>query len=174
MRENEGVLIYFFYQQQQLRQLLLPQLVSWYVWQMKNFLIRIQSGTSTTSSPLPAQCFSYTTNSDATRNYLYSSVTTCDSSAFSSSGTWVRFVSPAGTYIANWLISTSTCGTSATGWYTGAYPTTSGSTTSGTVCYNWAGSSCNWANSIQITHCDTYYVFLLVPPPVCDLRYCTV
>ncbi len=65
------------------------------------------------------------------------------------------------------------CGTSATGWYTGSYPS-AGSTTSGTVCYYWGGNTCYWSNSIQVTNCNGYYVFYLTSTPTCSLRYCTI
>ncbi|CAF3698578.1 unnamed protein product [Rotaria socialis] len=88
-------------------------------------------------------------------------------------GVWVRFLSPAGTSIPTVTPGISHCGTDASGWYNGAYPSTTGSTTTGTVCYHWSSSTCNWSNSIQITNCGAFYVFLLINPPVCNLRYCT-
>ena len=135
-------------------------------------LTEIFLATTTTSAALPSQCSSYTTDSDSTRNVAYTATVVCDTSTFSSTAVWVRFVSPAGTYIPTSAPSTSTCGTHAPGWYNGPYPSTAGSTTTGTVCYNWSGNTCNWSNQIQITHCNTFYVFYLIAPPVCSLRYC--
>ncbi|CAF3636975.1 unnamed protein product [Rotaria socialis] len=128
----------------------------------------------TTTIILPVQCSSYTTNVDSTRRISYMGTSTCDSTLFGTTGTWVRFMSPAGATMPTSAPSTSTCGTDAPGWFNGAYPSTAGSTTTGTVCYNWAGNTCNWSNSIQITHCSTFYVFKLINTPVCNLRYCTV
>lgn len=122
---------------------------------------------------LPAQCFSYTTNSDSTRNVGYTATIDCDSTIFGS-GTWVRFVSPAGTMIPTSAPNSYACGTHATGWYNGPYPSSAGTTTTGTVCYNWSGNTCNWSNQIQITHCSTFYVFYLITPAGCSFRYCTV
>lgn len=127
---------------------------------------------SSITAALPPQCSSYVLNTDSTRNVGYTGSSTCDSGAFGA-GTWVRFDIPAGTYIITYVPSTSTCGTDATGWYTGVYPSGPGLTTSGSVCYNWSGSSCMWANSISITHCGSYYVFYLINSPNCNLRYCT-
>ncbi len=65
------------------------------------------------------------------------------------------------------------CNTHAPGWYGGSYPGI-GLTVSGTVCYNWNSNTCNWSNLIQVTNCNGYYVYGLISPPVCSLRYCTM
>lgn len=77
-----------------------------------------------------------------------------------------------GTTIPTSTPATHRCGTDAPGWYNGQMPNTS-SVINGTVCYNWAGNTCNWSNTIQVANCITYYVYQLVKPPVCTLRYCT-
>jgi len=66
------------------------------------------------------------------------------------------------------------CDTQATGWYNGVYPSTVGSTNTGTVCYHWTSSTCQWSNSVSVTNCNGYYVFYLTRPSVCNLRVCTV
>ncbi|UJR19152.1 hypothetical protein I4U23_022282 [Adineta vaga] len=129
--------------------------------------------TTTTSSALPAQCFSYSNNSDSTRNVGYSSSSSCDQSVFGSTGKWIRFLSPAGTAIITYNPGYNYCGTNAPGWFKDSYPTLAGNTVNGTVCYYWSGNTCNWSNSISITNCDTFYVFLLIDVPTCSLRYCT-
>lgn len=130
---------------------------------------------ATTTVALPAQCVSYTSNTDATRSVSYGAPSiVCDSVAsFGSSPAWVRFSGAAGTVLANYAISSYNCNTHATGWYTGSYPSV-GSTTSGTVCYNWGGNTCNWSNAISVTNCNGFYVYQLTTPPVCSLRYCTM
>ncbi|CAF4177812.1 unnamed protein product [Rotaria magnacalcarata] len=121
---------------------------------------------------LPAACSSYTTISDSTRRVSYTTFVGCDSSSFSSSGMWVRFTGSGGTTIPTYAPGISVCGTSATGWYASALPS-SGATVSGTLCYDW-GTTCQWSSSIQVANCNTYYVYLLYPSPVCNLRVCTV
>ncbi|CAF3740983.1 unnamed protein product [Rotaria socialis] len=128
--------------------------------------------TTTTTANLPAACSSYTTISDATRSVTYTTFVGCDSSSFSSSGQWVRFTGSGGTTIPTYAPGTSVCGTSATGWYASALPS-SGATVSGTLCYDWS-NTCTWSTSIQVANCNTYYVYLLYPSPVCNLRVCTV
>lgn len=129
---------------------------------------------TTTATPLPSQCSSYTIDSDSTRNTGFSSNSTCDSGVFGTSGVWIRFASPAGTIIPTSIPAYYSCGTDEPGWYSGAYSSTVGSTITGTICYNWASNTCYLSNSIQITHCGAYYVFQLVDPPQCNLRYCAV
>ncbi len=71
------------------------------------------------------------------------------------------------------VVSMNMCGTTATGWYTGSYPSV-GSTTTGFVCYYGSSNLCNWSNSIQVTNCNGYYVYYLSTTPSCSLRYCTM
>ncbi|CAF3969721.1 unnamed protein product, partial [Adineta steineri] len=130
--------------------------------------------TTTTSVALPAQCFSYTSITDATRLATYAgSGSVCDQSTFSTTPVWVRFSGAGGTMLVNYYPSIYRCHTDAPGWYTGSLPAV-GSTVSGTVCYYWSGYTCNWSNSVSVTNCNGYYVYALIRPPVCNLRYCTM
>ncbi|CAF1285697.1 unnamed protein product [Adineta ricciae] len=125
----------------------------------------------TTSAALPSQCSSYTTISDSTRLATSGSPSiVCDSTVFTSTPVWIRFVGAGGTMIVNSAPSTYRCNTHAPGWYTGSLPG-AGGTVSGTVCYNWSGNTCNWSNSIMVTNCISFYVYRLITPPVCNLRY---
>ncbi|CAF4494780.1 unnamed protein product [Rotaria socialis] len=135
-------------------------------------LDKLELKISPSAANLPAACSSYTTISDATRSVTYTTFVGCDSSSFSSSGQWVRFTGSGGTTIPTYAPGTSVCGTSATGWYASALPS-SGATVSGTLCYDWS-NTCTWSTSIQVANCNTYYVYLLYPSPVCNLRVCTV
>ncbi|CAF1277279.1 unnamed protein product, partial [Adineta steineri] len=123
-----------------------------------------------TSIVLPPQCTTATVITDATRNVGYTvAVYGCDTSSVWPTR-WYRFSGGAGTMLANYVVAINHCGTQAPGWYTGTYPSTAGSTTSGTVCYNWAGNSCEWSNSISITNCNGYYVFYLSATPNNELE----
>ncbi|CAF2146670.1 unnamed protein product [Rotaria magnacalcarata] len=131
---------------------------------------------TTTIVALPGQCSNYTSNTDATRNAAYSGVgsSTCDNpTPFGYNPTWVRFSGAAGTQLANTVVNSSLCSTSATGWYSGVMPSSAGTTNNGTVCYNWSGLSCWQSNTISVTNCNGYYVFLLPATPSCSYRYCT-
>ena len=144
------------------------------VRQMNSRIACVLSATTTTTAPLPSQCSSYTSMADSTRNTAYASSSVCDSSVFGTTGIWVRFQSPGGTTIPTSAPSYYSCGTDAPGWYNGPYPSSAGSTTTGTVCYYWSGATCNWSNQISTTNCNGYFVFLLIDPPVCNLRYCNI
>lgn len=121
---------------------------------------------------LPAQCSTYVLNTDVTRNVVYNATISCDSSIFGS-GQWVRFSGAAGTQISTSVVPSYSCGTHATGYYSGVMPA-AGATATGTVCYNWSGVNCNWSNSISVTNCNGYYVYYLINTFSCSLRYCTI
>jgi hypothetical protein len=76
--------------------------------------------------------------------------------------------------VPNSVVAYNLCDTSATGWYSGTYPSTAGSTNTGSICYHWTSSTCQWSNSVSVTNCNGYYVFYLSPPTACNLRLCTV
>jgi hypothetical protein len=136
--------------------------------------ITTTTSTTTTSSVLPTQCSTYVTNTDSTRLGHYSGSTTgCDNpTPFGSSPAWVRFTGAAGTMMASSVVPSNNCGTQATGWYNGSYPSV-GSTITGTVCYNWISLSCWQSNIISVTNCNTFYVYQLPATPGCSYRYCT-
>ena len=128
---------------------------------------------STTSVFFLSQCLSYRTISDSTRLSTSFGGLSCDTSIFSSNISWVRFTSPGGSEIPTWAVSSNQCGTEGSGWFNGSMPSI-GVTINGTVCYQQNTNICNWSNEIQITNCALFYVYALVAPPMCNLRYCTV
>ena len=113
------------------------------------------------------------TISDATRLITSGSGGACDQTIFTSDVKWVRFTSPGGTQLATSPPGHLQCGTHATGWYNGTWPIL-GSIVNGTVCYDHTGDSCSWRNTIQVVNCGLFFIFGLVSPPECYLRYCTV
>jgi hypothetical protein len=123
---------------------------------------------------MPAQCTNATLISDGTRSAGFQGSSYCDVAGPLGTAGWYNFTGPGGMILANCVVASNLCGAQATGWYSGAFPSTAGTTVAGNVCFNWNGNSCNWFISIQVTNCNGYYVFYLVPPPVCNLRYCTV
>ena len=129
---------------------------------------------STSNDTRLSQCSNYMLITDETRRSTHAHYTGCDKDIFQEEITWVRFSGAAGSRLAPGPMEPFHCGTQATGWYKGTYPTVAGTTTRGTVCYSWPGNMCLWSNQISISHCDGYYVFALRAPPACFLRYCTV
>lgn len=130
--------------------------------------------TTVTSSPLPAQCSSYTTIEDDTRSPYYTGATSCDNAVFTTTPTWVRFSGSGGTILASCPIEGTICGADAPGWYSGIYPALAGYTTSGFVCFSFSSDYCSWSLMILVTNCNGFYVYYLKEPPACDLRYCTI
>ena len=129
------------------------------------------------SSSTPPQCSNYTINMDATRNIGYTaSINFCDNVSPFNNGTpiWIRFQEPAGTLIANSIVPPNYCGTVATGWYAGEYPTGIFSTATSIVCFYYSTNTCTSCSSISVTNCQTFYVFLLPQTPSCNYRYCTL
>ena len=64
------------------------------------------------------------------------------------------------------------CNTDASGWLSEPHPSTLEGIVTRKVCYHWSGDCCNWSNTIQVLNCGGFYIYKLVPPPACQLRYC--
>lgn len=129
------------------------------------------------STAAPYQCLNYTNNTDSTRNIGYTqSINYCDnvSPFVNTTSSWIRFLDPAGKVIPNSPVSPNRCGTVATGWYAGQYPTAFYTTATSVVCYYYTTNTCADCSLISITNCKTFYVFLLPEPPSCNYRYCTL
>jgi hypothetical protein len=126
-----------------------------------------------TISTRPSQCINYETINDPTRNIQQTTGSNSDQTLFSSGARWVRFIGEGGTQIPTSSVPIYRCGTSASGWYSGAMPSGSDTTVNGTVCYTWSSNSCAYSNEIQVTNCGSYYVYNLPPPSISGLRYCT-
>lgn len=131
--------------------------------------------------PLPDQCLGGYVTLDASvfpnrfpSNTDQSSVF-CDSSGevTTNKDKWVRFKGSVLNKIPDAAPAMQRCGTHAPGWVRDGHPKVKGDVfTAATVCYHWSGNTCNWSNSIQITNCDTFFLYKLFAPPVCSLRYC--
>lgn len=137
-------------------------------------LATITTTSTTTTGSFPHQCSVYTVYNDATRHVSPAGGSTCDQTIFSTTfSTWVRFIGIGGTEIPRSATNASRCGTSYTGWYMGTMPTTS-MTVVGMVCYASTTSDCFIFNSIVVTNCESFYVYGLIDPPVCNSRYCII
>lgn len=120
-------------------------------------------------SDLPAQCFSYTSiTGDDRHTGLTGGTKGCDSGMTNS---WVRFT---GTYnrLASSMPAINYCNTDAPGYLTTSHPATKGQQVAGTTCFNWSSNACNFTYPIQITNCDTFYIYQL-PATSCSLKYCS-
>ncbi|CAF3320480.1 unnamed protein product [Rotaria socialis] len=128
---------------------------------------------ATTTVYLPNQCSNYTLDTDATRLSTYTIGSSgCDVTTYATP-LWVRFTGGGATQLATTTPQTYRCATSATGWLVSALPSTVGSVVTGLVCFNWSSNICYWSSTISVANCNTFYIFLLVSPSQCSLRYCT-
>jgi len=111
---------------------------------------------------LPSQCTSYSSISTSGAGLM------CDNSI---SAGWYR--PDNGLDLSTTAPDKNTCNTHAPGWVNFAFPTSSGQTTSGQACFHWSSNTCMWkTDNVQITHCGEYFVYYLVAPNVCHLKYC--
>ena len=85
---------------------------------------------------------------------------------------WYRFTGAAGVRMPASCVPKRRCGTHAPGWLNGSHPAVREGIVTRRVCYHWNSKCCNWKNDIQIQNCGAFYVYRLVKPPVCHLRYC--
>ena len=117
-----------------------------------------------------SQCQSYTQLTDATRRTSYATVSAvCDSGIETK---WYRFTGSAGSKMPTSCVAMQRCNTHAPGWLDGAHPNEAEGIVSRKVCYNWNNNCCIWSNMINVTNCGQYYIYELVKPPACQLRYC--
>ena len=124
-------------------------------------------------------CDDYFVLNDPTRNSEYLGADYSDNFGycFTSPGwqgaVWYRMAEPAGTTIPEEPVDMYHCNTNYPGWLHGHHPSTAGETINGKVCFNDNGNTCHYETQIQIKHCTSYYLYHLVDPPMCELRYCS-
>ena len=85
---------------------------------------------------------------------------------------WYRFLSPAGTRIAEEAPGYKYCGTAVTGWMQGSHPTSLGETVTRTVCFQGPSGTCSWSTEIKVRNCGQYFLYRLVNTPNCHAGYC--
>ena len=85
---------------------------------------------------------------------------------------WYRMTGASGNQIPEKCVPKNRCGTHAPGWLNGSHPSVLEGVVARRVCYHWSRSCCKWKNNIKIRNCGDYYVYELVKPPACYLRYC--
>ena len=85
---------------------------------------------------------------------------------------WYRFLSPAGTRIAEEAPGTYYCGTAYSGWMQGSHPTSLGETVTRTVCFQYGSNTCYMSTEIKVRNCGQFFLYRLVDTPTCNLGYC--
>ncbi|CAF1031671.1 unnamed protein product [Adineta steineri] len=136
------------------------------------------NSTQTSSSgTFPSSCSSYTTLNDPTRGVTAPGYALgCDNTAPFLNRTapvWIRFMGTGGTTLPLTPPGLNLCGSTGTGWYAGAMPS-SGAMVNGTVCFNWDTAVCRYSSFISVVNCGSFYIYNLPPAPACMMRYCTI
>ena len=124
------------------------------------------------STFIGSECSSYTLNNETDRSVLFAQVGAiykCDKTLVTA---WYRFNSTAGTKMPTTCVSKNKCNTHATGWLNGVHPTPQEGTVNRRVCFHWSSNCCNWEITIKVRNCGLFYVYRLVNPTSCHLRYC--
>ncbi len=133
----------------------------------------------------PVECEYYEILDSPTRNVASNDgdggTETCDRDGFGWPETpdwlganWYRFVDGAGVQMPEAAPAIYSCGTDAPGWLTEPHPTPEDGVVARTVCFNWAGDTCNWSTEIEVINCGEFYVYNLPVTPTCALTYCGV
>ena len=118
---------------------------------------------------LHSECKNYKVLREKDRNTAYKGVTKCDR-PFAKG--WYKFEGDAGTQMPTKCVQRNQCGTHAPGWLSGANPTVAEGAVQRKVCFHWSSGCCQWSSNIRVRNCGGYYVYELVQPPACSLRYC--
>ena len=85
---------------------------------------------------------------------------------------WYRFVGAAGTKMPTTHVPAFRCGTAWSGWLDGAHPTVEGVEVKRTVCLSNRVTGCRHLINIDVKNCGSYFIYNLIPPPICESRYC--
>lgn len=120
-----------------------------------------------------SECNNYTVDTEADRSVSFPrghSTYKCDRNTLAPG--WYRFNGTAGSKMPTYCVPKRMCNTDATGWLSGGHPTLQEGAVSRSVCFHWGGNCCNWAVTIQVRNCGLFFVYQLVNPGNCQLRYC--
>ena len=122
---------------------------------------------------LHSECYNYSYLTEAERSMGYynrlNGYLKCD--RFLPFG-WYRFDGAAGTEMPTSCVGQYRCGTHAPGWLNGSHPRVTDGIVTAKVCFHWGSDCCLWSANIRVRNCSGFYVYELVPPRGCHLRYC--
>ena len=125
---------------------------------------------------VPQECSNYTLfdNQDRNINYTAGSSTLCDRGITTR---WYRFGGDAGTQLPTTCVprtdtNSLICHAHAVSWLNGAHPSVVDGNVTRTVCFSWAGNCCWHRKDIEVINCSFFYIYKLVSPTTCSVRYC--
>ena len=64
------------------------------------------------------------------------------------------------------------CGADWSGWLDGAHPTVGDGEVSKKVCFSDRFTGCKIEKNIFVKNCGSYFIYNLIPLPLCNLRFC--
>ena len=120
-------------------------------------------------------CYHYSNLSDANRNREYKTPklenSHCDKELPKG---WYRFVGAAGAKMPTTRVPAFRCGTDWSGWLMTAHPSVEDGKVHGEVCFSArsADSNCVKKRSIFVKNCGLYYIYELLAPNACPMRFC--
>ena len=120
-----------------------------------------------------SECNNYSVDTEEDRSVLSpkgQSAHTCDHGTLVPG--WYRFNGTAGSKLPSYCVQKKMCNTDATGWLNGAHPALQEGVVNRSVCFHWSSSCCKWTATIQVRNCGLFFVYKLVDPGYCHLRYC--
>ena len=115
------------------------------------------------------ECSNYQVLSENDRNTAYKGSVKCDNSMATR---WYRFQGGAGSQMPTKCVPINQCGTHAPGWLSAGHPTVNEGAVQRKVCFHWSSNCCRWSSNIRVRNCGGFFVYELVRPPACSLRYC--
>ena len=119
-------------------------------------------------------CYNYQNLSDANRKSSY--VTPINGPSFCDKSLpegWYRFVGAAGTKMPTTRVPAFRCGTDSSGWLDRAHPTVKDGEVSGMVCFSDRSTGCQYAKTISVKNCGSYFIYRLISTSICPSRYCS-
>lgn len=122
----------------------------------------------TVKSLLECTNYKFLNEPDRSKTYNKSSPVVCDVRVLG----WYRFGGGAGDQMPECCVSVGHCGTHAPGWLNGSHPSVADGAVKRKVCFHWPSFCCLFQLYITVRNCGAFYVYKLIPPHICDSRYC--
>ena len=86
---------------------------------------------------------------------------------------WYRFVGAAGTKMPTTRVPAYRCSIDWPGWLDGAHPTVEDGEVFRKVCFSDRSTGCRYTKDIFVKNCGSYFIYKLIKPHSCPLRYCS-
>jgi len=109
-------------------------------------------------------CSSYTTINDPTRNVAFMGGSMCDDGSIFNSSDYHVWIRP----------DTRHCDSYSTAWFNGTLSAVINTIFNGTICITFESFECRFTRNTSVIYCPGgFYIYSLLPLPLCSARYCT-